>query len=218
MKYYYDLHLHSALSPCGDMDMTPNNIVNMAKISGLDIIAVTDHNSAGNCRAVEKVGREKGLVVLSGIELETSEEVHIIMLFDSAEKAEQAHNHIKQRQLKIPLKKDVYGQQIYYDESDNEIGEEENLLTTATDIGVYEVVKLATRYGGIAYPAHIDRQSNGIIQMLGDVADDMNFSAVEVSKNASDELIEKYQKRGYKIIYSSDAHYLYDINEQSKNF
>ena len=81
MKYYYDLHLHSCLSPCGDMDMTPNNIVGMAKLLGLDVIALTDHNSTLNCQAVIKVGKENGLCVIPGMELTTAEEIHVVCLF-----------------------------------------------------------------------------------------------------------------------------------------
>ena len=95
MKVYYDLHIHSALSPCGDDDMTPNNIVNMAKLSGLDIIAVTDHNSVGNCASALAVGKEVGLTVLCGMELETSEEVHMLSLFPSIEKAEEMEKILK---------------------------------------------------------------------------------------------------------------------------
>ena len=89
MKVYYDLHIHTALSPCGDNDMTPCNIVGLAALCGLDVIAVTDHNSALNCAAVEKAGREAGIIVLSGMELETAEEVHVVLLFPSAAAAEE---------------------------------------------------------------------------------------------------------------------------------
>ena len=87
MKFYYDLHIHSCLSPCADMDMTPNNIVNMAKLLGLDVIALTDHNTSLNCEAITKVAEKKGLCVLPGMELTTSEEIHAVCLFDTLDKA-----------------------------------------------------------------------------------------------------------------------------------
>ena len=96
MKYYYDLHLHSCLSPCGDMDMTPNNIVGMSKILNLDVIALTDHNSSLNCKATMEVGKNNGLCVIPGMELTTCEEIHMVFLFDTLEKA-LAFNAFKRR-------------------------------------------------------------------------------------------------------------------------
>ena len=101
MKLYYDLHIHSALSPCGDNDMTPNNIVNMSLLKGLDVIAVTDHNSCGNVRAVQKAA-EGRLLVIPGMEIETSEEVHILGLFPCIESAEEMEGIIKD--LSAPIK------------------------------------------------------------------------------------------------------------------
>ena len=86
-KYFYDLHIHSVLSPCGDDDMTPCNIVGMSKLLGLDVIAITDHNSTGNAEAVMKCGQAMGLTVVPGMELETREEVHVLMLFEDLSKA-----------------------------------------------------------------------------------------------------------------------------------
>lgn len=218
MKVYYDLHIHSALSPCGDDDMTPNNIVNMAKLSGLDVIAITDHNSVGNCSSAVAVGKEVGVVVLFGMELETAEEVHVVTLFPDEESAVEFGKIVNERRFKIKNDEKVYGKQTYLDENDEVTGNEEYLLVTATTIGVYEVVALAEQFGGIAYPAHIDRYSHGLIQMLGDIDQDMGFSAVEVSANASDEFVAKYEKLGYQIVRSSDAHYLHNLNEQNSNF
>ena len=94
MILYYDLHIHTALSPCADNDMTPNNIVNMALLKGLDVIAVTDHNSAENARAVIKAGEKAGLTVIAGMEIETSEEVHVLSLFPSADAAEEVQRQV----------------------------------------------------------------------------------------------------------------------------
>lgn len=218
MKVYYDLHIHSALSPCGDDDMTPNNIVNMAKLSGLDIIAVTDHNSVGNCASAVAVGKEVGVTVLCGMELETSEEVHIVTLFPDSQSAQQFGEYVESKRLKIKNDATVYGNQLYLNENDEVVGNEENLLITATTIGVYDIVEIVKRYGGIAYPAHIDRYSHGILQMLGDIDEDMGFSAVEISANATGEFVQSWIDRGYIVVRSSDAHYLHNINEQSSNF
>ena len=101
MKYYYDLHLHSCLSPCGDMDMTPNNIVNMAKLLGLDVIALTDHNTSLNCKAAMEVGQEVGLVVIPGMELTTSEDIHAVCLFPTLEQAIDWNDYVDEKRIKI---------------------------------------------------------------------------------------------------------------------
>lgn len=218
MKVYYDLHIHTALSPCGDDDMTPCNIVGLAALCGLDVIAVTDHNSAANCAAVEKAGLKAGVTVLSGMELETAEEVHVVMLFPSAAAAEECGKEVGKRRLLVPNNPEIYGRQLVMTHEDRIAGEEKNLLVTATDVGVYEAVKLARKYGGAAFPAHIDRPSHGILQMLGDIADDMGFAAVEISPAACDEFTDCWIKRGYTVLRNSDAHYLENMNQRSVNF
>ena len=97
MKYYYDLHLHSCLSPCGDMDMTPNNITGMAKLLGLDIIALTDHNTCRNCEATIAAGKENGVVVVPGMELTTSEDIHAVCLFPNLERRDRASASARER-------------------------------------------------------------------------------------------------------------------------
>ena len=153
------------------------------------------------------------------MELETSEEVHVVMLFPSVDKAEACAKEVDSRRFKIKNKSDVYGNQLLLDENDEVVGQEENLLVTATDIGVYEVVELAQRYDGIAFPAHIDRQSHGILQMLGDIHEDMNFTAVEISPSADAEFVREWQEKGYAVLRNSDAHYLHNIaDEEGENF
>lgn len=218
MRVYYDLHIHTALSPCGDDDMTPFNVANMAVLNGLSIIAITDHNAVGNCAAVERAGKEIGLTVIAGMELETAEEVHVVMLFPSVQKAQECAQEVDGRRFKIANRPEVYGRQLLLDERDEVVGEEDSLLVVATDIGVYEVVALAEKYGGVAYPAHIDRPSHGILQMLGGIDEDMGFTAVELSSAATEDQVKEWQQKGYIVVRSSDAHYLHNINEQSSNF
>jgi len=86
MKIYYDFHIHTCLSPCGDNDMTPNNIVNMAQIKGLDAIAITDHNTYLNAEACVKAAQQTDLIVIPGMEVETSEEIHVVVLFPDCNK------------------------------------------------------------------------------------------------------------------------------------
>lgn len=213
MKFYYDLHIHSALSPCGDMDMTPNNIVNMAVLKGLDIIAVSDHNSVGNVRAVMEVALDKPITVVPAMEVETLEEVHVLCLFPDIESAETAATELKAKFNSVTNRPEIFGDQAYMNSQDEITGYEENLLVTATSLSIEDVKELADRNGGVAIPAHVDRNSYSVISNLG-VLPDIGFSAVEVSKNLSPDSYEYLRK---KIIQNSDAHYLWDISERESN-
>ncbi len=213
MKIYYDFHIHTALSPCGDKLMSPNNIVNMALLNELNVIAITDHNTCKNCEPVMKVGEEKGLLVIPGIEIECMEEFHLIALFHDLKEAKYIEDMIQINMPKIKNRADIFGNQYILDENDEIITEEEQFLLTATGLSVYSIVKKIKAIGAIIYPAHIDRSSYSILSNLGFLPDDLSFSALEVSKNAHvDSYIKKYPK--HLIIKSSDAHYLQDIAER----
>ncbi len=209
IKAYYDLHIHSALSPCSDNDMTPNNIVNMSYLKGLDVIAVSDHNSIGNCKSVISVAEKAGILALPAMEVETSEEVHILTLFPDIYCAEKFYQVLKSKMPKIKNRKDIFGTQLLFDSDDNVIGEEENLLVTASDLSIDEVKEYCDVFDGVAIPAHIDRNSYSVLSNLGMIPD-IGFSCFEISKNAN---YDDYRKYG-KIITNSDAHYLFDINER----
>lgn len=211
MKLYYDLHIHSALSPCGDNDMTPNNIVNMSIIKGLDIIAVTDHNSCGNVRAVMEVAGDR-LLVIPGMEVETSEEVHVVCYFPDIEKAEQMGEFVKSHMQGIKNQEEIFGEQLYMDSDDNVIGKEELLLVTATDLTIFEVVNKAKELGGVAVPAHIDRSSYSVLSNLGFMPPELLVKTVEITAKNRSKMEEEYEKK-YNIISNSDAHYLEDIQE-----
>ena len=213
MRFYYDLHIHSCLSPCGDDDMTPYNIVNMAKLNGLNVIAITDHNSSRNAPAVLKAADEIGLVAIAGMELTTREDVHILTLFPNVENALEFNDFVDSKRMRIENRTEIYGSQLIMNDRDEIIGEEKDLLITATDIGVYEAVKAVGAYGGAALPAHIDRDGNGLVAVLGSLEKDMGFRAVEFSLFAKREFIEKYAKEGYGVIRDSDAHRLEEISE-----
>ena len=210
MRLYYDLHIHSALSPCGDNDMTPNNIVNMSLIKGLDIIAVTDHNSCGNVRAVIEAAAGQ-LLVIPGIEVETSEEIHVVCYFPAVENAEEMWKYVREHMQDIKNREEIYGEQLYMDSEDNITGREEILLVTATTLDIYEVFSAAKRFGGTAVPAHIDRSSYSVLSNLGFIPPDLEFSALEITPKNRTALEGEYKK--YKIISNSDAHYLENISE-----
>lgn len=212
MRLHYDLHIHSCLSPCADDEMTPCNITALAEMLGLDVIAVSDHNSMLNCGAVIKAGAKLGISVLPAMELETAENVHILMLFSSLGRGMEFYREFSPHVPRMKNRPDIFGEQAIMDENDVTVGIESNMLLTASDIGVYDCAALAEKYGGVAIPAHVDRESNGLIAILGDIDDGMGFSTVEVSPNASDEFVAKLEERGYRVIQNSDAHRLESIN------
>ena len=210
MNLYYDFHIHSCLSPCGDQDMTPNNIVNMAKIMGFDVIALTDHNTAKNCPAVKTVAEKAGITFIPGMELCTSEEVHIVCLFYTLADALRFSDYVHSTLPPVKNKPKVFGEQNICDENDNIIGEEETLLVTASNISTAKVVKTVAEYGGVCYPAHIDRSSFSILSNLGTIDDYFGFSCAEIFDMSKEkELKEKHPYlNNLKIISDSDAHYL----------
>lgn len=204
MKLYYDFHIHSCLSPCGDEDNTPNNIVNMALLKGLNVIALADHNTGKNCPAVMALGRKNGLVVLPAMELTTSEDIHILCLFERYEDLQKLEEYISSRRMKIANRPEVFGRQLIMNEKDEVIGEEEHLLIVSSGVSVEDVAALVKGFGGIAIPAHIDKQSNGIIGVLGFFDDSLGFEMVECTVDSGVKLPQ---------ITDSDAHYLWDISE-----
>ena len=215
-KYFYDLHLHSCLSPCGDNDMTPNNIVNMSALKKLDIIAVCDHNSTKNCEAVSKAAKMNGLnlLVIPGVEITTSEETHVLVYFSGFEGMRDFESEVLQkRRVRILNNKKIFGDQIIMNELDEITGEDVHLLINAADISFDKLFNLAKEYEAVALPAHIDKESNGLLAIFGDFPGNLKNNPVEIKNfEKIDGLRNKYNLTG-KILSSSDAHYLWDIAE-----
>lgn len=212
---YYDFHIHSALSPCGDKDMTPNNIVNMAALSGLSAIAISDHNSVGNVRAAAEAGKACGVTVLAGMEIETAEEVHILTLYPTVSAAEEAASHVYKSLPDIKNRPEIFGEQIFMDCEDNITGYEEKLLISPTSLSINEVFDLVKSVGGIFIPAHVDRHSYSVLTNLGFIPDDIDIKNIEISKSTADltsYLAARPELSKYKIFRNSDAHYLQDIS------
>jgi len=217
MKFYYDLHIHSCLSPCGDEDMTPNNIVNMSIIKELDVIAITDHNSIKNCRAAINAAKGTKLLVLAGMEIQTLEDVHLIVLFPDIDYAEKFDDAISEYRFNFPHKAEKFGDQMILDEKDQLIGYEKYTLMLSMGISIDKAIDMAIKYNGIAFPAHINRPSNSVIANLGFIPENWPIGAVEIFRQKENRsLVEEYSKK-YKIVSNSDAHYLKDISE-AENF
>lgn len=215
MRLSYDLHIHSCLSPCGDADMLPSNIVGMAMLKGLDVIAVTDHCTCGNCPAVKKLADAYGIVALFGMELTTEEEVHVLCLFDNLESAMAFDSYVRSQYLEIENVPEIFGEQLIVDEDDNIIGKEPIMLINATQIGFEFVYDKVTEYGGVMIPAHVEKKANSLLANLGSVPEDSEFTCFEMKHiGYLDETREKHPYfKNCKVITNSDAHYLEHINE-----
>ena len=210
MRCYCDLHIHTALSPCADRDMTPNNIVNMAVLCGLHLIAITDHNSIGNVAAAMKVAESLPITVVPGMELETAEEVHFVCLFPTLEIAQEFDHWLERYRTPLKNRPSLFGEQWYMNENDEITGTEERLLVTATTCSIYDVFPKVRALGGAIYPAHVDRSSYSMISNFGTIPEDLSFTTVELSKNiTTEEALKSYPFLAkYHIITDSDSHYL----------
>ena len=214
-RYTYDLHIHSALSPCGDEMMTPNNIAGMASLAGIRVLALTDHNSAKNCPAFFKACRRYGVVPVGGMELTTAEEIHVVCLFPTLEAALEFDLAVSERRMKIDNKPEIFGEQLIMDDEDNVIGTDPWFLPAATGISLSEAPALVGKHGGICYPAHVDRPSGGLPFILGDFPPDVAFSCYELHDMSNRaEYEEKYPVlKTMNCVTGSDAHYLEHIRD-----
>ncbi len=214
---YYDFHIHSALSPCGDADMTPNNIVNMAALLGLDAIAISDHNTIGNAEAAMAVGKVVGVTVIPGMEVETEEGVHILTLYPDLDAAGFVAKKVYEALPDIKNRPEIFGEQVLMDYEDNITGYEDKLLISPANISVNELFELVQTAGGLFIPAHVDRHSYSILTNLGFIPDDLDIKNIEISKAVEDlgiYLGNRPDLKKYKILRNSDAHYLADIAER----
>lgn len=210
MRIAVDLHIHSALSPCAEDDMTPNNIVNMALLKELDAIAITDHNGCDNVCSAMKVAGSR-LVILPGIEVQSREEVHLLCYF--AELAALVEfEAVVGYHLHGPANDPTqFGRQLILNERDEVIGEKEKLLISSVDLSIDEIVGEVRRRGGVVVPAHVDRPSYSILSQLGFIPPELGFKMLEISKNGAGFLP---QDDKFSYLSSSDAHCLGDILER----
>ncbi len=205
--FTYDLHVHSCLSPCGDDDMTPCNIAGMAYLAGIRIVALTDHNSCKNCGAFFKACAEYGVAPIAGCELTTAEEIHMVCLFEALKQAEEFDRAIQPYRMKLPNRADIFGTQPIMAEEDQIVGEDPYFLPAATTLTIEQAAELTRGMGGIAYPAHIDREANGLLAILGAFPERPVFGLCEVRDKAS----ARELSGGRTTLVSSDAHRLTDF-------
>jgi hypothetical protein len=205
-----ELHSHTVLSPCAEVEMIPPLIVQTAIEKGINLLAVTDHNASANVIAVQKAAQDTGLIVLPGMELQTREEVHLLCLFDTLEQLAAWQSLVNQHLP--PLENDIeyFGEQFVVDETGEFVRRETQLLLTSVDLSLEEAIGGVMSIEGVAIPAHIDRKANGLLEILGFVPANVTIEALEISRHiAFDVAPLRYpQIRGYPLIRDGDAHRL----------
>ena len=216
-RYYYDFHIHSCLSPCADNDMTPNNIAGMAALAGLNIVALTDHNSCRNCPAFFAATKKQGIIPVAGMELTTAEDIHIVCLFEVLENALRFGEAVDSYRIRIKNRTDIFGDQLLMDENDEVIGTEEDLLSNATQLSLEEVPALVERFEGVCFPAHVDREANGILSTLGMFPPTPRFAVAELHEMEKIKELRPIhpQLEQMLLLSGSDAHYLWDIRDKA---
>lgn len=209
-----DLHIHSCLSPCADLDMSPRAIVEKSLEEGLDIIALCDHNSAENVGAALRMGAKRGITVIPGMEINTREEVHILALFEDEAQALDMQRTVYSH-LKGTNRPELFGDQVVANELDEVEGFNDRLLIGATGLTLQEVIGKIHDLGGLSIASHIDRPSYSLLSQLGFVPPDIKLNGVEISRAMKKEEIDS-QIPGLgelPMIRSSDAHFLKDIGK-----
>ena len=214
-KYRADLHIHTVLSPCGDLEMSPTKIIEKAREKGLDIIGITDHNTTRHCKLISKLAEPAGIFVLMGAEVTTREEVHCLTFFENDEKLSEFQIYLEKHLPPIPNNTEKFGYQVVVDEDEQIIDEIEFLLLSALDQSIEQVEQKVHSLGGIIIPAHIDRPSYSIISQLGFIPSDLMIDGIEISANCKVASVMPFlaKHRDKTIIRNSDAHYEENIGK-----
>lgn len=214
-----DLHVHTCLSPCTELDMSPRNILAAAKTKGIDILGICDHNSSENSLAIINASQSErmNIYVIPGMEVTTREEVHVLALFDDIKDALGLQDHVYRN---LPGKNDeeVFGMQVVVNEKQEVLGFSDKLLIGATTIPLEEVLHLIHSLNGLAIASHIDREAFSIIGQLGFIPENMELDAIEISPHITLTEATKKFKPSYPITCSSDAHYPSDIGKGFTSF
>jgi predicted metal-dependent phosphoesterase TrpH len=211
--YRAELHVHSVLSPCAEVEMIPPLIVQEALERGIHLLAITDHNATGNISSVMQAAQGTGLTILPGMELQTQEEVHLLCLFPGLEQTLCFQKIIDSRLPALRNQVDYFGEQFLVDATGDFLGREERLLLVSADISLDEAVREVNGLSGMAIPAHIDRKAFGLIANLGFIPPDLSVSALEVSRHLTpQEACRRYpEAANFAVLRGGDAHRLEEL-------
>jgi len=214
-RYKADLHIHTLLSPCADLEMTPTNIVKKAGQSGLDLIGITDHNSTRNALLVKKLAEQEGIFTLTGAEVTTREEVHCLVFFEHEFQLNRFQDFLDECLPPVPNPDGHFGYQPVIDEHENVIELIPWFLPAALNASIFQIQRLVYELNGLFIPAHVDRQANGIFSQLGFIPPGLKFDALGLSRRGSKKHVQKQHVLDGKLIFlrNSDAHYLKQIGE-----
>lgn len=219
-NYRTDLHIHTLLSPCGDLEMSPARIVSKAIESGLDVIGITDHNTTKQCKVVWELGLKQGLTVVPGCETTSREEVHCLCLFENFDALDDFQKFLDQHLTIIPNNPGLFGYQPVVDEDENILEEIKYYLGAALDVSVEEIEQKVHSLSGIFIPAHIDRPRNSLYSQLGFLPDDLKVDALQISKIADEKTVRLRYRISPEItlVKFSDAHYPGDLGKTFTEF
>ena len=208
-----DRHVHTVLSPCAAVEMTPRNIIRHAQSAGIDIVAITDHNAGDNVAAALRCAMGTDVTVVPGMEVQTREEVHLLTLFEKMRDFAKWCDFVAHHRSTLQNDDQKFGAQFVVDEADELIRIEPNMLLASTDLSVEEVAGQVAGMGGITIAAHVDRPSFSVVSQLGFIPPDSGLDAVEVSRNTRvDQARSKFPAIGsLPVISSSDAHMIDDF-------
>lgn len=217
VEFCADLHIHTCLSPCAELSMTPRDIVEKAASLGINVMAVCDHNSVENVAVTKDLAKKKGINAIAGMEINSSEEVHILGLFPDMENAMKIQEIVYRNLQPGKNDEDVFGMQVVVNEINEVMEFNERLLIGATSLSVNTIVELIHECKGLAVASHIDRDGFGIIGQLGFIPAELDFDALEISRRITrEEAVMKFGAyRHIPWISSSDAHRLVDIGSRT---
>lgn len=208
-----DLHVHTVLSPCAELEMQPPLIINAAQKMGINLIAITDHNASANIESVQKAAINFDITVLPGMELQTKEEVHVLCLFDTLTQMNKFQELVDGKLPNIKNNAEFFGEQLIVDENGDFLRKEERLLITSANINLNEAFDMVTKLDGLLIPAHVNRKANGLLEILGFVPPDIPIPALEISRHLTPtEAVNNFpQIENYSIIQNGDVHRLNDF-------
>jgi PHP family Zn ribbon phosphoesterase len=218
--YSADLHIHTLLSPCGDLDMTPLNIVKHASLKKLDIIGITDHNSTLQTSLVKDFAAEFGIFVLSGVEITTKEEVHCLAYFEFDHHLAEFQSYMESHLPKIENNPAKFGYQVVIDKDENIVYEAPFLLINGLNQSLNQVQQKVKALNGLFIPAHVNRSTFSLTSQLGFIPPDLVVDALEVSRHITPAKFVAQQRltKPYTFIQSSDAHFPNDIGSVCTQF
>jgi 3',5'-nucleoside bisphosphate phosphatase len=215
--YLTDLHIHTVLSGCAEVEMIPPLILRQAKRLGVSLIAITDHNACLNAEAMIEASAGSGIHVLPGMEIQSREEVHLLCLFDTVDPCRRWQEEVFKKLPALRNRESAFGPQYVVDSAGEWIRTEERFLAASADIGLEEVVEDVQSLGGMVIPAHVDRPAFSLFSNLGMIPDSLDVLGLEVTPQfvPTTGFQQWPQLKGWCLIVNGDAHRLQEIQHRT---